>query len=562
MAEGALDDVVVVELANGVAGPYAAKLLADLGAQVVKVEPPAGDPLRREPPFHGGESAFFNWMNGNKYGVQFDSGDPILRALVGKADIVIHDLQGQQAAAFDSMARKTNTRAVVLSLTPYGRSGTRAHWKASALTGYATGGYHYFAGDPAREPLALPGYQAEFHAGVHGAIAALAGLWHARESGEGQLVEISHQEATLSDHAWLTTSWTHQGKVQSRTGSLFAKCADGYIYLFNLVPYPNLFVLMERFDLLEDEDLQLPLNWMARFGEVYAVFSEWAATRTKQEIYHACQELRIAASPVNTMEDIATNQQLLARDLFESVRAGDASFQAPGFPYRLTETPAANRMPAPALGEHNTTVIAPRFAWANAGVQWPHRHEVDTGAIQRTHGPLEGLRLIEMTANWAGPIAGRHLADLGADVIKIELATKPATRALVWVPDELWPRHFNRSGYFNKLNRNKRAICLDVSRPEGREVLLAHRLLAHVLLAEDDELAGLVQDVREHGPPGIAEVPLTVPSGLVLELRHGDRVAEPAGRRRGRRGRSRLVLLLVLLPGLDRGARTKDEDRR
>ena len=473
MAVGALDDVVVVELATGVAGPYCAKLLADLGAQVIKVEPAAGDRLRQEPPFAAGESAFFNWMNGNKFGVQMEPTDPVVRALVSKADIVVHDLHGQQADAFDAMARETNAHAVVLSLAPYGRSGSRAHWKASALTEYATGGYHYFAGDPAREPLSLPGFQAEFHAGVHAAIVALAGLWHARETGEGQLCEVSHQEATLSDHAWLTTTWTHQGKVQSRTGSIFAKCADGYIFLFNLVPYPNLFVLMERFDLLEDEELQMPLNWMARFGEVYAVFSEWAATRTKQEIYHACQELRIAASPVNTMADIATSQQLLARDWFRTVQAGGRGFQAPGFPYRLSETPAEDRMPAPALGEHNAIVMGPRFPWANAGLERSHRHEVHTGALPRSHGPLEGLRLIEMTANWAGPIGGRHLADLGADVIKVELASKPATRALVWVPDELWPKHYNRSAYFNKLNRNKRAICLDVSKPEGREVLLA-----------------------------------------------------------------------------------------
>ena len=87
-------------------------------------------------------------------------------------------------------------------------------------------------------------------------------------------------------------------------------------------------------------------------------------------------------------------------------------------------------------------------------------------------GPLAGLRFIEVTANWAGPIAGRHFADLGADVIKVELHTKPATRTLAWVPVDIWPDHYHRAGYFNKLNRNKRAICLNLATDEGRSILL------------------------------------------------------------------------------------------
>ena len=474
MPEGALSDVVVLELATGVAGPYCGKLLADLGAQVVKCEPTDGDPVRREAPLVGGESAFFNYLNENKLGVQLPIDDARVAELARHADIILHSERGAAADRLDAALKAANPSAVVISVTPYGRSGPRADWQASALTEWSTGGYHYIAGDPARAPLALPGFQAEFHAGLHGGVAALAGLWHARNTGDGQGVEITHQEATLNDHSWLTATWTHQGVVQKRTGSLYAKCADGFIYLFNLVPYPNLFVLMERFDLLEDEELQMPMNWAPRFGEVLAAFSEWAATRTKQEIYHAAQELRIAASPVNTMADVAAFPQLAAREWFGEVQAGGKRFQATGFPYRLSETPCAVRIPPPKLGQHTAEVLAPAFAWANASVARPAASAGAAGGT--TGGPLAGLRLIEVTANWAGPIAGRHFADLGADVIKIELATKPATRALIYPNDDLWPDHYNRAGYFNKLNRNKRAICLDLSKPEGKDVFL--RLVA------------------------------------------------------------------------------------
>ncbi|MCK9520762.1 MAG: CoA transferase [Dehalococcoidia bacterium] len=474
MVEGALSDVVVLELATGVAGPYCGKLLADLGAQVIKVEPPGGDPLRGEYPLVDGESAFFNWLNGNKLGVELPYDDRRIIALATKADIIIHDQAGPFGDTLDAQLREANIHAVVLSVSPYGRSGDRANGKTSALTEYATSGFHYIAGDPAREPLALPGYQVEFHAGVHAGIAALAGLRHSRETGEGQLVEVSHQEATLSDHAWLTTIWTHQGKVQSRTGSLYAKCADGYVYLFNLVPYPNLFLLMERFDLLEDEELLRPLVWMERFLDVvFPAFAEWAATRTKREIYHAAQELRVAISPVNTMEDIANSDQLGEREWFEEVEVAGQRFKAPGFPYKLTKTPASNRTRAPKLGQDNEAVFGPHFEWANSEVERTLVHEVDTGATPAPRGPLNGIRVIEVTANWAGPIAGRHLADLGAEVIKIELASKPATRALIHVADDLWPEHWHRSGYFNKLNRNKKGVCLDLSKPAGKEVFLA-----------------------------------------------------------------------------------------
>jgi crotonobetainyl-CoA:carnitine CoA-transferase CaiB-like acyl-CoA transferase len=474
MAESALSDVVVLELATGAAGPYCGKLLADLGAQVIKVEPAGGDPLRGEQPLVDGDSAFFNYLNANKLGAALSLDDARIARMAAHADIVLHNELGAAADALEARLLAANPAAVVISLSPYGRTGERAQWQASALTEWATGGFHYFGGDPAREPIALPGFQAEYHAGLHAGIAALAGLWHARDTGEGQRIELSHQEATLSDHSWLTTSWTHQGQVQRRTGSLYAKCADGYVYLFNLAPYPNLFVLMERFDLLEDEALQSPTVWVERFGEVFAALSEWAATRTKQEIYHAAQELRIAISPVNTMADVAASAQLAAREWFGEVEAGGQRFQSPGFPFKLSETPCAARLPAPRLGQHTHDVLSPSFTWANAGVTRPSLPAGSPVTDTRPAAdlPLAGLRVIEVTANWAGPIAGRHLADLGADVIKIELATKPATRALIYVGGDLWPGHYHRSGYFSKLNRNKRAICLDLSKPRGRDVFL------------------------------------------------------------------------------------------
>ena len=476
----ALADVVVLEFATGVAGPYCGKLLADLGAQVIKVEPPSGDPLRAEPPLHAGESAFFNYLNAGKRSVVFEPTSDEVLVLAARADIVIHNLNGHGIDAFDSELRSRNPAAVVVSVTPYGRSGGKSAWQATPFTEWATSGFFYFAGDPAREPLSLPGYQAEFHAGLHAAIAALAGLWNARAGRGGQEVEVSHQEACLSDHAWLTTMWTHMGQVQKRTGSLYAKCADGWVYLFNLVPYPNLFILMERFDLMEDEEIQMPINWVGRFPEVLATFEEWCSTRTKQEVFHACQELRIAASPVNTMADVAASKQLGARDWFGEVIVAGETFAAPGFPYKLTGTPAHVQGPAPKLGEHTAQVLSELEH--STGATEPSSNRQSTIDNRQPTGPLAGLTMLEVTANWAGPICGRHFGDLGANVIKVELQTKPATRALIYPVDDIWPDFFHRAGYFNKLNRNKRGIALDLAKPKGKEVFLRLVQQADVVL--------------------------------------------------------------------------------
>jgi crotonobetainyl-CoA:carnitine CoA-transferase CaiB-like acyl-CoA transferase len=224
---------------------------------------------------------------------------------------------------------------------------------------------------------------------------------------------------------------------------------------------------MERFDLLEDESLLVPLNWQARFPEVRAALAEWVRDKPKREVYHAAQELRIAITPVNTMADLVSDPQLAAREFFGAIAAGDRTLLAPGAPYRFSRTPCELSARASEKGADTEAVAARGTVWANEGVRYPA-----PGAARPAAGPLEGIRVIEVTANWAGPQAGRLMADLGADVIKVELATKPATRALQQVGNDIWPNFYHRAGYFNKQNRNKRAFCLDLSDPAGRQVFL------------------------------------------------------------------------------------------
>ncbi|MFT3853356.1 MAG: CoA transferase [Ilumatobacteraceae bacterium] len=440
--KAALDDLLVIDLSGSVAGGFAGKLLADLGARVVMVEGDGGSALRADD--------LFDHLAGGKESVVTGDATPWLAA----ADVILTDGSSPWHDAATGAAPGT---AVVVDVSPFGRSGPYADWASSDIVTWAMGGYLYFTGAPDREPIWVPGPQAELHAGVHAAIAALVGVHERRASGLGQHVEVSHLEAMLVAHAWLVTSWAANGQLLGRVPMDLIEAKDGWVYVMRIVPKDELFVMIERPDLM-DENLTADLpTWYANLDRIFAAVAEWARDKTVAEIVELGQLLRVAVTPVLTGEDVLADEQLAARDWWEV--EGDVRF--PGQPYRFTSTQPHRRGPAPALG-------------ASSGATPPPAAEVVAGATTSARGPLDGLRIVEVTTNWAGPIAGRFLADLGADSVKVEWATRPATRALVWVGphQDLQRQSWHRAMYFNELNRNKRGVCIDLSQPDGREAFL------------------------------------------------------------------------------------------
>ena len=470
MAEGPLARVVVVDCTEGVAGGYASYLLAVLGARVIKVEPPGGERLRALGPFPGdvpdGEVGGLHLaLNAGKESVVVDldraEGQARLRALARGADVLLESAAPGAMAArgLDFAALSADHPALVYaSHSPFGQDGPYAHRATSEIVDYAMGGYMYFGGDPERHPLMVPGHQAELHAGMQLAAGALIALWHARRTGAGQHVDVSTFESMLNAHVWLTTWWTHEGGVQTRVPSTLIPCADGHVYWFGRGD-PQVATLIGRPELVERLPWQNPMEFRQVLPQLRELFAEWAASHTKQDIYHRAQELRITITPVNTVEDLAASPQLAAREWWQRVdhpRAG--VLELPGPPWRFSETPAAVAGPAPLLDAHGDLALAPR-----ADPPAPGRAD---------RQPLAGLRVLEVTANWAGPLTGRHLGDMGADVIKIEVASRPATRIGHSAGGQGWTQPYNRSGYFNLFNRNKRDLVLDLGSPEGHELFL------------------------------------------------------------------------------------------
>ena len=473
MAQSALDGLTVLDATSGVNGAYATKLLADLGARVILLEDEAGSPLRRRPPLADRDyGVIWAHLAGGKESLVAPAGAGsqrrrLLSDCCSAAGILVRD--GTSSLEVD-LPSPLPPQLIEIDLSPFGRSGPYAAWRGSDIATWAMGGYMYFTGEKARQPLSLPGSQSELQSGTHAAFAALAALYEQRRSGWGQQIEISDLESALSAHAWLISSWAASGQLLDRDTHDLIPCADGWVFLMAMVPTPNLFLVMDKPELMDDPIATDLLNWAERVPEIRAMFEEWAADKTAVEVAAKAQALRVACTPVLDAAALAADPHTQERGYWEegdSVWAqgavGDVRF--PGQPYQLTATPSVRRGGAPTLGQHSESLrseLSGTTAVASVRPPQPEQHDP----------PLRGLRVVELTANWAGPIAGRHLADLGADVIKVERAARPATRALFWPGPELdlQRQGYNRAMYFNHLNRNKRDVVVDLQQDRGKEI--------------------------------------------------------------------------------------------
>ncbi len=488
MTTSALDGLLVLDLTAGVSGGFATKLLADLGADVVLVESSEGSPLRR----HG----LFEHLSCGKRSMVLNK-EAELAAWLEAADVVVTDGSSPWHATAHEIAGRTQT-IVLVDLSPFGRSGPYASWRTSDLVTWAMGGYLYFTGAPDRDPIWVPGCQAQLHAGAHAALAALVAVHERETSGRGQRVEVSELEAVLTAHAWLVSSWAACGLTLARQPCDLIRAADGWVYVMRIVPKEDLFVLIDRPDLAaENLTVDVP-TWHANIPRIFEAVAQWAKDRTVAEVVELGQLLRVAVTPVLDGPGVLADEQLASRDWWE--REGAIAY--PGQPYRLSATPSSRRGPAPSLGEHSDD----RPMLSNLATSVPRK----TGYVSTTGdnaAPLEGLRIIEVTTNWAGPVAGRFLADLGADTIKVEWATRPATRSLFWAgpTQDLQRQPHHRAMYFNEMNRNKRGVCIDLSAPDGRKAFLELVKTADVVIENNSARVmpnlGLgYEDLREVNP--------------------------------------------------------------
>ncbi len=359
----ALDQLHVLEVGSGVAAAYAAKLLADLGASVIKVEPPGeGDATRARGPFpgdvpHPEKSGLFLYLNANKRGITLDltrpRGREVLERLAARADLLVHDVHPREMAGrgldYERLAA-THPGLVMTSIAPYGLTGPHAGYRGPDVVTWSAGGIAALNGEPARPdlpPLKAFGDQSGFQAGLNAAIGSLGALFARLATGRGEHVEVSTQECLAAILELTFEFWPYCGLVASRLGAkpiqplCFMECRDGWIFRASI-------------ELFADR-----LSRGANFDALQVFLQEWCREQSVQELYETAQRRRVPLAPVSTMGDLLASPHLKARGFFATIEHPVAGpLTVPGAPYQLSTTPWTLRAPAPCLGQHTAEVLA------------------------------------------------------------------------------------------------------------------------------------------------------------------------------------------------------------
>ena len=489
MASDVLGGVRVLDLTDERA-IYGAKLLADLGARVVRVTPPGGCPLQRRGPFlrhpggagaAPGPSLWYAFFASNRrtatVAPETAAGAAELDALLDDADVVLMCGEAYRARCRAAQARRP--ALVVVDVSSFGDHGPWRDCLAPDLIAGALGGAVATTGDAGTAPLKTFGDLNFALSGTYAAIAALAGLRHAKQTGAGQRVGVSVHECIASclEHV-LMWWWYHDrmpnaaGPVLPRRGSLHwsnaygvMPAADGAIMV---TPTPNLdnqLVWLVEEDVhadLLDPRYQEPEQRGAYIRRLMDVLRGWVATQSAEALFLKAQSRHAPYGWVLPVDKVAENPQLQARDWWRPYPLDGANpARGPGSPFRFSGGARDSHPPAAAAPADN-----------RGGAVAPAARD---GAPRR---PLDGVRVLDFTHVLAGPFATRILADLGADVVKVNSSARLGPNA----PDGI---------YYLMWNRNKRALALDMSTPEGRA--LCERLCRRADVVIDNFSVGVLE---------------------------------------------------------------------
>ena len=380
--ERALKGIKVLEYGHLISAPYCCKLMADLGAEVIKVEvPPSGDEARRHGPFpgdvpHREKSGLFLYLNTSKEGItlnpQHPTGAKLFRDLVKKADILVENWPPGFMAALEldyQRLKQINPALIMTSITAFGQTGPYSKWKAYALNVSHGAGVAKGIGSPGREPLAPPGQQAHFFGALNAAAATMVALWERESSGEGQFLDISEVDcwAMLFNGVWYSKYlYGHEEVMRLGHRTNLAvypwavlRCKDGFISAHALedAQWQRLIELMGNPEWAQDPRFEKGVKRSQHADELDDKLESWFASRTKAEIFRACQEQKIPFSPIQNIREVVECPHLQERNYFVKIQHPEAGeVTCPGPPYKLSETPWELQRRAPLLGEHNKKI--------------------------------------------------------------------------------------------------------------------------------------------------------------------------------------------------------------
>jgi crotonobetainyl-CoA:carnitine CoA-transferase CaiB-like acyl-CoA transferase len=476
-----LDGYVVIDLSTGIAGAYCTKILADGGAEIIKIEPPEGDPLRRwsasgaaiDP---GSDGALFSFLACSKHSVVADPGSDadidLVNALLADADAVVWSLGStlcEHPAFSPPEILREHCHLTVTSITPFGLDGPWRDKPATEFTLQAWSGGIVGLGRGAadRAPVYVGGQVGEYLAGAYASAATMA----SRLRGGGELVDLPMLETQILGLTYYPVTYfemlgrpwrdarrlTVPGIARAKDGLVDVGCGTAQQWF-------DLCAMTGHQDWI-DEDSPLSITEQAneKADELYA----WVADHTVDEIRELASAFRIPNAPVANGANIDSLDHFQARGSF--VTNPRDGFRQPGHPYRMAPARLRPPQPAPRLGEHTEHYRRNGHLGRKEA-----RFDAETSISVRM--PFDGLRVLDMTTFWAGPSCTHILAMLGADVIHVESTRRPdGTRLIAGIPisEEQW---WEKSPIFSGLNTNKKGLTLDLQSAAGRDVM--NRLIA------------------------------------------------------------------------------------
>ncbi|MDP7733298.1 CaiB/BaiF CoA transferase family protein [Mycobacterium paragordonae] len=458
---GPLTGLHVVEIATGISGPYAAKLFVDLGAEVIKIEPPEGDPLRRWGPFPGGaageQGGLFEYLNAGKRGATLDltapDGQEAARELLAGAHVLIENLPPGMLRA----SGLTASNLLQVSISPFGQTGPWRDRAATPLTMQAVSGW-ISARDPQRPPVQAGARISEYVAGAYAALGALTAL---RLDDPGRVVDVSEFESLLSTLPYpmlMSERMRSLGlppNVRSAPMLGVVRAADGWVGI-NCLTGQHWLDVCAMLGLPEygEHQIAIMLGGPER-AEFFAAAEPLLVERTVADTVELCQAMRIPAAPVNDGATVLDCPQYAKRGFF--IESGGC--RRPGAPFRMSKTPAAQPKSAPRLGDWDR--------WSGRAESWSPA----TGSM-----PFAGLRVLDLSTFWAGAYLTCYLGAFGADIVKVESIQRPDGHRYSGAYPFEGEDWYERSALWQATNLNKKDLTLDLTSERGRDI--ARRLAA------------------------------------------------------------------------------------
>jgi crotonobetainyl-CoA:carnitine CoA-transferase CaiB-like acyl-CoA transferase len=491
----ALSHLRILELSNGVAGEYCGKLVADFGADILKVEAPGvGSDTRRRGPFAAAgaapeSSGLFAYLNTNKRSVCLDiataPGREALHTLIEGVDAIVDDhpsgyLESLGIGPGDIGAKYP--RLIICAITPFGYDAPATMQKAHSLNVFHSSGWGYHSPsepDLARPPLKGAGrFHVDYESGLSAALALVAAVYWRESSGTGQFLDVSQQQsmASLSDYvlgqmvAGTMEVSTRRQAFDLRGPATFFQCLDGYVYLWLSEPghWNGLRALLGEPTWM----LDFPERWLElhlneeRIRQCRAHIAQWMQDQKKFEVATRAQVLGVPAVPVNSVKDLFESEQLQFRGFFTQVEHPVLGrMRYPTVPYQLSATPAEIVRAAPLLGEHTESILGEAAEIETRALKSRHETAAPSAPGASRAGPLRGVRVLELTKIWAGPYTGKLLALLGAEVIRVESHDSLDATRRYGVKD------INDAPGFQAINPGKHSVQLNVRTDEGRRLV-------------------------------------------------------------------------------------------